>query len=163
MPIFTRKSISTMVTSTNSIHVIRGHVVFIRFIVIDARFLTFIINASLLHTQFDQSFDMPLHHRKVLHVAILSADHLMIQSYLFQVEFTYSASQELYTRLIFCRALLLFDIGRFYTHLSVLLSNYIRVKQWDIITHPCPNFNGGLVKPPLKLGHGWLITSRCFT
>ena len=28
-------------------------------------------------------------------------------------------------------------------------SNYIHVKQWGIITHPSPNFNGNLVKPPL--------------
>ena len=32
------------------------------------------------------------------------------------------------------------------------------VKLWGVITHPCPNFNGGLAKPPLKLGHGWVIT-----
>ena len=30
--------------------------------------------------------------------------------------------------------------------------------QWNFIIHPCPNFNGGLVKPPLKLGHGWVNT-----
>ena len=30
---------------------------------------------------------------------------------------------------------------------------------WDAITHPCPNFNGGLFKPPLKLAHGLVITS----
>ena len=24
----------------------------------------------------------------------------------------------------------------------------------------CPNFNGGLIKPPLKLGYGWVITSH---
>ena len=23
---------------------------------------------------------------------------------------------------------------------------------WDVINHPCPNFNGGLDKPLLKLG-----------
>ena len=33
------------------------------------------------------------------------------------------------------------------------------VKQWDVDTHPCPNFNGGLIKPPLKLKHGWVIAS----
>ena len=27
-------------------------------------------------------------------------------------------------------------------------------------THPCPNFRGCLVKPPLKLGHGWIIASH---
>ena len=25
---------------------------------------------------------------------------------------------------------------------------------------PCPTFNGGLVKPPLNVGHGWVITSH---
>ena len=43
------------------------------------------------------------------------------------------------------------------------ISNYIHVKQWDVITHPCPNFNGGLIKPLLKLGHGWVITSQMKT
>ena len=33
-------------------------------------------------------------------------------------------------------------------------------KQWDVITHPYSNFNGGLNKPPLKLEHGWVITSH---
>ena len=32
--------------------------------------------------------------------------------------------------------------------------NHIDGFVWDVITHPCPNFNGGLTKPPLKLGHG---------
>ena len=27
-----------------------------------------------------------------------------------------------------------------------------------VITHRCPNFNVGLTKPTLKLGHGWVIT-----
>ena len=31
--------------------------------------------------------------------------------------------------------------------------NYIHTKQWDVIAHPCPNFNSGLPRP-LKLGHG---------
>ena len=39
-------------------------------------------------------------------------------------------------------------------------SNNLHHFLWDIITHPCPNFNGGLVKPPLMLGHGWLLTSH---
>ena len=43
---------------------------------------------------------------------------------------------------------------------STWMNNYIHVKQWDVITHPCPNFNSGLVKPLLKLGHGWVITSH---
>ena len=29
---------------------------------------------------------------------------------------------------------------------------------WDVTTHPCPNFNDGLIKPPMELGHGWIIT-----
>ena len=33
-------------------------------------------------------------------------------------------------------------------------------QKWDAIPHPCLNFNGGLAKPPLKLGHGWAITSQ---
>ena len=39
------------------------------------------------------------------------------------------------------------------------LGNHIYVKQWDINIHPCPNFNGGFVKPPLKFGCGWVIAS----
>ena len=31
---------------------------------------------------------------------------------------------------------------------------------WDIITHPCSNSNDSLGKLPLKLGHGWVITSH---
>ena len=27
------------------------------------------------------------------------------------------------------------------------------------VTHPYPSFNGGVTKPPLKLGHGWVMTS----
>ena len=40
------------------------------------------------------------------------------------------------------------------------ISNYIQVKQWDVITHLWPNFHDGLTKPPLKLWHGWVITSQ---
>ena len=49
-----------------------------------------------------------------------------------------------------------------------LTENYDKVSDnnhvfgWDIITHPCPNFSGGLAKPPLKLGHGWVIKFRSF-
>ena len=28
------------------------------------------------------------------------------------------------------------------------------------ITYPWANFSGGLAKPPLKLGHGWIISSQ---
>ena len=30
----------------------------------------------------------------------------------------------------------------------------IRSFLWQVMTQPCPNFNGGLAKPPWKLGHG---------
>ena len=40
------------------------------------------------------------------------------------------------------------------------VNNYIDVKEWDVITHPYPNFNGCLVKPPLKSGHEWLVISN---
>ena len=43
---------------------------------------------------------------------------------------------------------------------SSWISNHIHIKLWDVITHPCPNFNGSLFKPPLELGHGWIITSH---
>ena len=31
---------------------------------------------------------------------------------------------------------------------------------WGIITHPCSYFFCRLYKPPLKLGHGWVITAH---
>ena len=34
--------------------------------------------------------------------------------------------------------------------------------QWDMISHPCPNFHGSLVQLMWKLWHGWLITSHTF-
>ena len=37
------------------------------------------------------------------------------------------------------------------------ISNYTHGFMLYIMTHPCPNFSGGLTKPPLKLGHGWEI------
>ena len=49
------------------------------------------------------------------------------------------------------------------TKIKSWICNNLTDLMWDIITHPRPNFNGGLVKPPLKLGHGWVITSRSFT
>ena len=44
------------------------------------------------------------------------------------------------------------------------ISNYIHVKQSDVITHPYPNFNSNLAKLLLKLGHEWVIiahTKQC--
>ena len=37
---------------------------------------------------------------------------------------------------------------------------HILIKGCDVIAHPCPNFNGGLVKPPLMLWYGWEMTNR---
>ena len=41
------------------------------------------------------------------------------------------------------------------------ISNYSR--PLDAITHPSHNFNGGSAKPPLKLGHRWVIPSYSVT
>ena len=51
--------------------------------------------------------------------------------------------------------------GNFLRHMDkIWASNYIHKKQWDLIIHPLPYLSGGFVKPPLKLGHGWVITSH---
>ena len=39
------------------------------------------------------------------------------------------------------------------------MNNCIHLKQWHTITHTFPNFKDASVKPPLKLWHGWIITS----
>ena len=33
--------------------------------------------------------------------------------------------------------------------------DHIQFFLWDVITHKCPEINGGLIKPPSRLGHGW--------
>ena len=38
--------------------------------------------------------------------------------------------------------------------ISAWIGSYIYSFIWDVVTHPCRNFNGGLPKPPLKLGMG---------
>ena len=45
------------------------------------------------------------------------------------------------------------------TKIMAWIGNSIHEFLWDVITHQCPIFNGGLAKPPLKLGHGWVFTS----
>ena len=47
-----------------------------------------------------------------------------------------------------------------FVEVEIWTSNYIHVKRWGGITNPCPNFSSGLVKPPLKWGRGWVITSH---
>ena len=44
-----------------------------------------------------------------------------------------------------------------------VVSNYIRCFEWDVNTHQCTYFNGGVIKPPLKLVHGCVIASHFFT
>ena len=40
-------------------------------------------------------------------------------------------------------------------------SNHINIKQWDVINHPCPDFNLVYFNwPMLNLGHGWLIITQ---
>ena len=41
------------------------------------------------------------------------------------------------------------------------ISNYIPNKGWNVIIHPCPNFNGALIT--FELRHGWVITSQFYT
>ena len=52
------------------------------------------------------------------------------------------------------------EINQTSIRIRTWINEYILLKQWNIITHPCPNFSGVLVKPPLKLGHGWVIISH---
>ena len=42
---------------------------------------------------------------------------------------------------------------------KVWISNYIHQCLWAVITHSCPNLNGGLTEQPLKLGYGWKFHS----
>ena len=37
------------------------------------------------------------------------------------------------------------------------MNNYIHIKELDVLTHTCTNFNCSLFKPPLGLRHGWTI------
>ena len=38
------------------------------------------------------------------------------------------------------------------TEIRAWISDYTNGFMWDVITHPCPNFNGALSKPSLELG-----------
>ena len=62
-----------------------------------------------------------------------------------------------YVSVLICRAI--------FTGLTLIeawVINHITGILWSIIIHPCPYFKGGLVKSPLKLGHGWVITPHSF-
>ena len=49
------------------------------------------------------------------------------------------------------------------TQIGAWIFNCMSSFFWGVITHACPTTNGGLSTPPLKLGHGWVIASRCMT
>ena len=46
---------------------------------------------------------------------------------------------------------LLKNISKIKAVMRAWMNDNIHIKQWDVITHPCPNFNGDLIKPSLKL------------
>ena len=52
------------------------------------------------------------------------------------------------------------------SRLEILLRHGNEIHLWDVITHQLPNFNIGLAKHLVKLGHGWVsitstISCRC--
>ena len=44
--------------------------------------------------------------------------------------------------------------------ITVWIGNHIYIKYWDAITQSCSNFNAVLIKPLLKIGHGWVTVSQ---
>ena len=48
------------------------------------------------------------------------------------------------------------------TEIMTWISNYNHGFMRDEITYHFPNFNGGLAKPRLKLGHGWVFIPHYF-
>ena len=49
-----------------------------------------------------------------------------------------------------------------FTYWDYSTSNHIHCFLWDVMTHPCRIFNGGLAKPPLRSCHEWVITFHSF-
>ena len=49
--------------------------------------------------------------------------------------------------------LLLVEISKTGIYIRAWVANYNHLKRWDVISHPGPNFNGDLVKPPLNLSY----------
>ena len=47
---------------------------------------------------------------------------------------------------------LIFEISQTCIGIRARTSNNIHENQRDVITHPCPSVNGGIIQPPLKLG-----------
>ena len=76
-----------------------------------------------------------------------SLDHNVVQSVLTERSIPTKLSMPLHE--------LCLDQLRDYTLIIPLIVSY---KKRDVITHPCYNFCGGLIKPSLKSGHGCMIT-----
>ena len=49
------------------------------------------------------------------------------------------------------------------TKIMTWISDYTHGYLCAVIIHSWPNYKAGLTKPPVKLRHGWVITSRCLT
>ena len=52
---------------------------------------------------------------------------------------------------------LLTEISYSIISIKTHVSNYIHVKQLDMITLQCYNYKHGLIKPPLNLWHEWVM------
>ena len=52
-------------------------------------------------------------------------------------------------------------VGERLTQIEAWISNNIHSIVRGLITHPCLNFSGGSIKPPLKLRHGWILIYYC--
>ena len=46
------------------------------------------------------------------------------------------------------------------SEIRVWISNFMSSFRWNVIPYPCFNFQCNLVEQPMKLGHGWIITSH---
>ena len=44
--------------------------------------------------------------------------------------------------------------------IRIWIGNYIYIKLYDAIIHPCPKLNEALGQPPLMLGHGWVTVAH---
>ena len=55
--------------------------------------------------------------------------------------------------------LLLTEINENSNEVSTWINNYVHVKWWTVIAHPCPIFNISLVKQSLKVDHRLVITT----
>ena len=49
------------------------------------------------------------------------------------------------------------------SYITSCISKRIQCLMWDVITHSCPYFNGGIAKSLLMLEHSWIITKQPLT